>query len=166
MIEYRLADAEDIETLVSLRVEFLCEGKDTPAAERDALGMENRRYFKQAMAAGSFIAWVASADGQIVATSGATLYLLPPNQGCVNGKTAYISNMYTKPAYRGQGVATKLFALIVEAVMQRGCGRILLHATDMGRPIYEKYGFEAMPSGMCYDLKAVDKHVDRPGIQR
>ena len=69
---------------------------------------------------------------------------------CPTGKVTYISNMFTYPEYRKHGIATKLFALTVEEAKKQGCIKILLNATDMGRPLYEKFGFKDTANDMVY----------------
>lgn len=59
-------------------------------------------------------------------------------------------NMYTAPDYRRQGIATKTLDLLVEAIKAKGIKHITLEATDMGRPLYEKYGFIRMEDEMEY----------------
>lgn len=65
-----------------------------------------------------------------------------------SGKKAYIMNMYTDIKYRRNGIALKLLDMLVEAAKNKGITAISLEATDMGRPLYEKYGFTKMNSEM------------------
>ena len=65
-----------------------------------------------------------------------------------DGKKAYIMNMYTNPNYRRQGIAYKTLDMLVNISRERGINQISLEATEMGRPLYEKYGFVKMESEM------------------
>ena len=56
-------------------------------------------------------------------------------------KKAYIMNMYTAPEYRRQGIAIHTLDLLVKDVRKQGVSQIALETTEMGRPLYEKYGF-------------------------
>jgi len=152
MIEFRLATIEDVDALAIMRVRFLCERHDMPPEERELLRLNNAGYFAESLRDGSFLAWLAVEDGAIVATSGLTVYRLPPNGTNPSGITGYVSNMYTLPERRRQGLANRLFSMTMEAARARGCGKIVLYATRMGKPIYEKYGFEADEKGMRYFL--------------
>ena len=58
-----------------------------------------------------------------------------------SGKKAYIMNMYTAPEYRRQGIAIHTLDLLVKNAKEQGVLQIVLEATDMGRLLYEKYGF-------------------------
>lgn len=64
------------------------------------------------------------------------------------GKKAYIMNMYTVPEYRRQGIAIHTLDLLVNDAREQGVSQIALEATDMGRPLYEKYGFVKMEDEM------------------
>lgn len=155
MIEYRKADIIDAETLARVRMDFLCEANGvTGDAEKQQLFKNNYAYFTDALADESFLAWLALDDGRVAATSGVSLYRHPPNKDCPSGSIAYISNMFTYPQYRGQGLATKLFELIVAEAEDRGCGKIWLNATESGRPIYEKFGFTHVSGDMVYHANA------------
>ena len=53
-------------------------------------------------------------------------------------------NMYTRPEHRRKGIAYKTLDMLVRASKDRGITVISLEATDMGRGLYEKYGFQKM----------------------
>ena len=66
----------------------------------------------------------------------------------LSGKKAYIMNMYTNPAYRRRGIAAKTLDMLVKDAKNKGIKFISLEATDMGKPLYEKYGFIKMNDEM------------------
>ena len=57
-------------------------------------------------------------------------------------------NMYTAPKYRRQGIAFHTLDLLVKDVKEYGVSQIALEATDMGRLLYERYGFVKMKDEM------------------
>jgi len=57
-------------------------------------------------------------------------------------------DILTKPEYRRNGIAFKTLDLLVGEAKQKGISSISLEATDMGRPLYEKYGFVKMNDEM------------------
>ena len=57
-------------------------------------------------------------------------------------------NMYTAPNYRRQGIAYKVLDLLIAACKEKEITAVSLEATEMGRPLYEKYGFVKMDSEM------------------
>ncbi len=54
----------------------------------------------------------------------------------------YVMSMYTEPGARGRRVASRLVAEMVEWATEHGYPRIFLHASNLGRPIYARAGFE------------------------
>ncbi len=153
MIEFRKATIEDIDTLAKVRIDFLCEANQLTEEEKEVLLTANRQYFAETMADGSFAAWIALDGADIAGTSGITFYKVPPNASCPTGKTAYISNMFTYPRFRKQGIASRLFSLIVDEAKINGYKKVLLNATDMGKPLYARFGFQDMAGDMFYYIK-------------
>lgn len=118
----------------------------------DGFGLVLERYIREAMADGSFAAWVAEEQGRIIATSGICFYRIMPNYSNPTGSTAYIQNMYTLPEYRGRGLASNLFARLIEEARGRGCRKLSLHATETGRSVYARFGFTMTDHEMAYTL--------------
>jgi GNAT superfamily N-acetyltransferase len=71
-------------------------------------------------------------EGRVVATSVATRYR---NSG-------WIGHVFVRPELRGHGLGTRMTSVALEALRRAGCPTILLAATDIGRPIYERMGFK------------------------
>jgi GNAT superfamily N-acetyltransferase len=148
-MEYRMADVSDISELARLRTDMLCEYSDHSEEFRGMMLERTKKHLEDGMQDGSFVSWTAREDGRIVAMGGAAFFCLPPNDWCPGGKTAYIGNMYTIPEFRRQGVASRLLEHMISDIKRRGCERILLYATDSGRPLYEKHGFEPSAGTMA-----------------
>ncbi len=152
-MNYRKATLQDKDELVKLRIEFVKEVQKVTEADKDnQLTLALQEYFQTSMTDGSFVSWLAIEDDKIVGTSGICFYYLPASYKNLTGKTAYIMNMYTLPEYRGRGIANTLFQNIVNEAKIRGCTKISLNATDMGRPIYTKYGFVDSHNDMVLSL--------------
>ncbi len=148
-MEYRKATLSDIDALCRLREDMLREEEDYPEAFLVMLLKNTREYIQNSLADGSLCAWVAEKEDGIIAMGSAAYFTLPPNDWCPNGKTAYIGSVYTLPSFRKQGIATQLLSLIIGEAKERKCQRILLNASDMGRPMYERLGFVDFPSAMA-----------------
>ena len=57
------------------------------------------------------------------------------------GPEAIVLNVYVEPAWRRRGVAETLMRVVLDALAARGIRRIVLHASDEGRRLYERIGF-------------------------
>jgi GNAT superfamily N-acetyltransferase len=153
MFEFRKAIISDVEILAKIRSIFLFEASDI-SSENERVNMENasKTYFRAALADDSFVAWLAIDGENIIATSGLSFSVTPPSFKCPDGKVAYIMNMFTFPEYRKQGIGMELLKRTVEEAKNRGYFKITLIATDMGRPLYEKYGFKDVAGDMVLYL--------------
>lgn len=75
---------------------------------------------------------------------------MAPCKTCPNSKAAYIQNMYTLKEYRRQGLAKELFVRTLEEAKAKGCSKVILNASDDGKPLYEQFGFKDVPDEMEY----------------
>ena len=151
MITYRKATVDDIETLANLRSYFLMEYEGFDSEElRVKVEEAVTSYLRKAMPLNEFASWVAVDGEKIVGTSGLSFSVMPPISTSLEGKAAYVMNMYTLPEYRRQGLAQKLFELIVNEAKERGYNRVTLNASDMGKPLYKKFGFIDVKGDMEY----------------
>lgn len=152
-ITIRQAVEPDIEELVRLRVEFLAEvNRNRDVALLAELYAGNRTYLREKLPAGEFLGWVAEVDGQIVGTSGLVLFRRPPSVNSLTGWEGLIINMYTLPDWRGRGIARRLLETLMEYARTTPMQRLWLHATESGRPLYAKLGFQPSGDSMELDL--------------
>jgi len=84
----------------------------------------------------------------VVGCGGISYFQVMPTYHNVTGKKAYIMNMYTRPEYRRKGIAFNMLDLLVADAKRRGISAISLEATEMGQPLYVKYGFVKMDTEM------------------
>jgi GNAT superfamily N-acetyltransferase len=75
-------------------------------------------------------------EGRVVATSVATRY----------AHTGWIGHVFVRPDLRGHGLGTRMTSVALDVLQRAGCDTILLAATDLGRPIYERLGFKVESS--------------------
>ncbi|MDF2942156.1 MAG: acetyltransferase, family [Herbinix sp.] len=148
-MEYRKANFSDVEQLAKLRVLMLNENTLQSKNANDTIFNNTRQYLNNGLVDNSVILYVALEDDLIVAMCCLNFFVLPPNDWCLNGKTAYIGNLYTLPDYRKRGVASCLLDLTVTEAKRNNCERILLNTTEKGRSLYEKYGFEKSLTAMA-----------------
>lgn len=152
--QYKRAGTEDLEELVRTRIIVLRAANKLPEdADMSAVEQESRAYYKRAFETGEHIAYLAYDSGAFIGAGGVSFYQVMPTWHNPSGRKAYIMNMYTAPEYRRRGVAFHTLDLLVKAARERGVGRIGLEATQMGRPLYEKYGFVKLEDemGWAYD---------------
>jgi ribosomal protein S18 acetylase RimI-like enzyme len=143
MYSLRKATLDDIETLVDFRIRFLKDIQEIPTGKNLENFKDNlRNFFINRMRSDEFIAWFAISDEQVIATSGLSFLQRPPHFTNLTGYFAYIMNMYTKPEWRRKGIGSALLEKLFEEIKKKEIESVVLHATPMGAPLYEKYGFK------------------------
>ena len=146
---YKRATIKDLDLLTETRIEVLRAANQlSEDADMTEVREQSYRYYKKALCDGTHIAYLIFEKEEFAGTGGVSFYQVMPTYHNPTGKKAYIMNMYTKPKFRRQGIAYKTLDLLVKAAKSRGITVISLEATDMGRPLYEKYGFVKMEHEM------------------
>lgn len=146
---YERATSKDMEELVKTRIIVLrAANKLSDDADMSVVEQNSRAYYKYALETGEHIAYLVYDKDKFIGTGGVSFYQVLPTCHNPSGKKAYIMNLYTAPEYRRQGVAFHTLDLLVRAAESRGVSQIALEATDMGRPLYQKYGFVEMVNEM------------------
>jgi GNAT superfamily N-acetyltransferase len=99
-------------------------------------------YFSRRMRTGEATWYVCESDGEIVATACALVKDGYPHE--INGlRWGYILGVRVDPDFRRRGIAERLTQQCIEWLKAESCDPIYLHASNAGRPIYERLGFVA-----------------------
>ena len=143
--EYKKATIEELDELVRTRI-IVLRAANKLSDEEDMSEVEKQscEYYKRALRTGEHIAYLVYDNGRFIGAGGVSFYQVMPTYHNPGGRKAYIMNMYTAPEYRRQGIARRTLDLLVAEAKGQGVSQISLEATEMGRPLYEKYGFSAM----------------------
>lgn len=148
-LEYKKATLEDIDELVRTRILVLrAANKLSVDVDLSMVEAESYAYYRRALGTGEHIAYLIYENGTFIGAGGVSFYQVMPTYHNPTGKKAYIMNMYTSPEYRRQGIAFHTLDLLVQDAKKLGVRQIALEATDMGRPLYERYGFVKMKNEM------------------
>ena len=101
---------------------------------------------------GRYFGLIAEDDGTPVAGIGLMLIDWPPHPSHPQeDKRGYVLNVFVEPSHRKRGLAEVLMKLGEAELARRGASFAILHATRMGRPLYEKIGW-AQTSEMSKQL--------------
>ena len=148
-MEIRIADRKDIDLMMSSRLEMLKEVNSLEAEYQYDEGFveESRRYFLEGDQT-----TVLALDGEKVVGCATICYItIMPTFSHPTGKRAHLMNVYTAKEYRMQGIGVKMVNMLIDDAWNKGATEISLDATEAGRPLYRKCGFE--DSGECMVLE-------------
>jgi len=99
-------------------------------------------WLKRMIADGKYIGWIVSDDDQPIASAGLLLLDWPPHPFDPAGEIrGYLLNVFVDPAYRRRSLAKQLVEASMEEARRRGIRVLSLHASDAGRPLYDRLGF-------------------------
>lgn len=138
----RRATLGDIPALVAYRRAMFESMGIQDSGLLDVMCGKMNTYLGIAMPANEYFGWVADVEGRTIASGGVVIHSLPPGPRNLDGREGYIMNIYTVPEWRGKGVATAIMQAILDYLHDLNIPVATLHATDAGRPIYEKLGFK------------------------
>jgi ribosomal protein S18 acetylase RimI-like enzyme len=147
--EVREATAADIPLLARHRAAMFQDmGSLAPGREQE-LTDATAEFLRQALPRGEYLGWVAEttiAPREAVGGGGVQLRTIlprprPRTDGIELGPEAIILNVYVEPAWRRRGVGEAVMRALLDSLAARGIRRIVLHASDDGRRLYERLGF-------------------------
>jgi len=122
-------------------------GDVAPAAEMIRRGDWGERevFFRYAVDAPQMTPFVAERDGAILGTGIAS----------VHGPAGWVGTIFVDPSERGTGLGRALTEAAMGVIAAAGAGTQVLVATDLGRPVYEKLGFETRTFYQTFEREGV-----------
>jgi ribosomal protein S18 acetylase RimI-like enzyme len=146
----RPATVDDIPHLAHHRAAMFRDMGALASDQEDALRSATASYLQDALENTEYLGWVAEATGtlSIIGGAGAQIRSIlprprPGSEELERGPEAIVLNVYVEPAWRRRGVADALMRAVLDGLAARGIRRIVLHASDEGRRLYERLGFVA-----------------------
>lgn len=141
MFETRSATPADAALISTHRQKMFADSEQGDEAVRAQVRANFEPWVLPRLASGEYTGWIIEHEGTPIAGAGIWWMQWPPHFLDPEPLRPYLLNVYVDPAYRGHGLARKLVELSIEAARHRGCKLLSLHASKMGKPIYEKMGF-------------------------
>lgn len=139
MIEYKIATADDIELLMSSRLEMLREVNGLAADQE--FSEEIMEYSRDYFLSGDQTTVLALDGGRVIGCATICYMVIMPTYSHPTGRRAHLMNVYTAKDHRRQGVARRMMEMILEDARNNSATEISLDATESGRPLYESMGF-------------------------
>lgn len=150
MVSFRTARVADVPALIRAWYAMLEECGLLGSGLLDDWEERLSRHFQRQIE-GRHARWFVAEDaGRIVATCLATLS--EGRSNILKDLSAMLAGIYVEPAYRGRGIARELTGQAIAWCKARGCVRVRLNASRMGRPLYESLGFVPATEMMRLDL--------------
>ena len=154
-IKIKQLSLKEIDILIELRMEVLADVfkndfEKTAPAETEKLKRENKNYYLNQLKNNGHIACVVYDNNKVIGCGGMCLYNEMPSPDNINGKCAYLMNIYVKPEYRKQGVGKKICSWLIGQAKSKDITKIYLESSDAAKDMYENLGFEKMKNYLMY----------------
>ena len=142
-MEIRKATMADIDLLIKLRMDFIADSSMPSIEEnvRTQIGSQLADYYAEHIEDGTFIAVLAETENTVACVAFLTVTQMPANPYTITGRLGTVLNVFTYPACRRQGIATKVMKRILQEAKKAKVSLVRLSATKAGQPLYESLGF-------------------------
>ena len=142
MLSTRRATPADAELIAYQRRRMFVDSGQADAESMNVMSANFTGWVRPRLENGTYVGWLIEDEETVIAGAGMWLIDFPPHWMDSNPVRAYLLNFYVAPSHRGQGLAQKMLTLAVDEAHARGIRVVSLHASKLGRPIYERNGFE------------------------
>jgi ribosomal protein S18 acetylase RimI-like enzyme len=149
MYTIRLATERDAGAIATQRVRMFRDNDLKAVSAWASLKRHSEQWIAEKLRTGVYIGWIAEDCGSahkrherpIVGGAGLWIMEWPPHYLHLEPIRGYLLNFYVAPRARRQGIAKRLVDLAVTECRKRQIRMAVLHASPMGRPVYESLGW-------------------------
>jgi len=150
MLETRSATTADAALIASHRRAMFAAMGGFEEPILDAVRRTSGPWTARMIEEGRYLGWITMDADRPIASAGLLILDWAPHPLDPVGETrAYLLNVFVEPEYRGRGLARGLVELSLAEARRRNIRVISLHASNEGRPLYEKLGFRTTNEMLC-----------------
>jgi GNAT superfamily N-acetyltransferase len=154
MTIYRVAVEADADELALMRWDFRLE--EAPGATRhDQATFLNActAFLRQGLAEQRWTYWIAQQDTQIVSHIFIQRVAKVPKPNRLDDALGYVTNVYTRPAYRGQGIGTQLMTHVLAWAREQDLESLIVWPSETSIRFYERAGFQGTTDMLEYIVR-------------
>ena len=143
-MEYRIATQVDVPQLADMRWDFQIEdGAALPLPDKAAFLRHCTAFLQQGFERGDWTYWVADHQGELVAQIFVCTIRPVPRPGRLDDRYGYMTNVYTRPAYRNRGIGTALLRQVTRWAAEHDFAFLIVSPSERSVPFYQRAGFTA-----------------------
>jgi GNAT superfamily N-acetyltransferase len=133
----------DVDLVCDQRLRMFQEARKDPGALA-RMQAPFQAWLQSHLRSGQYLGWIAEDGGRAI--GGVGLMFLdfapgPSHPDC--DRRGFVLNLFVEPDRRGEGVAKALMRKVEDEARARATPFLVLHASDLGRPLYESMNWRA-----------------------
>ena len=137
MFNYTIREPTDEEISKSINVLYSAFGRAPPLDIK-----EEEKIWKALINCGIGKFLISEENGKVFGVGGVFTF----------EKVSSFGYMAVLPEYRGKGIGTEIFRNLLEIAYKMNSETMILYASQLGEPIYKKFGFKRRFYGVMYQL--------------
>lgn len=138
---YRIAIEKDFSQLAEMRWDFRQESGGEIAVVGKAEFIEKCLEFLHNETE-NYTYWIAENEGEIISHIFVHRIKLVPRPCRIEDSFAYLTNTYTKPAFRGKGIGGELLRKVIDWAKGEDFELLLVYPSEESVNFYQRLGFE------------------------
>jgi GNAT superfamily N-acetyltransferase len=153
-MRYRIATENDLLTLAMLRWDFRTETTECTSGLSQADFIEACvGFLREGLMDKSWTYWVAEAEGELVSQIFIKRIRRVPKPNRLHDEYGYVTNVYTRPAFRGQGIGSELMRHVLAWAREQDIENLIVWPAEESIPFYERAGFTLQNEVMEYQIR-------------
>jgi GNAT superfamily N-acetyltransferase len=141
-MNFRIACEIDTIALAELRWDFCLEdSQSSPLFSREEFIVLCSEVLRGNLDQQNWVYWVAELDGKIISHIFVQLIDMIPKPTRLRDRYGYVTNTYTQPIYRKQGIGTKLMHHVKQWAKTEDLELLIVWPSQVSVAFYERVGF-------------------------
>ena len=154
IIIYRMAAEADVGALALMRWDFrLEESPGRPRHDQASFLDACSDFLRQGLAEQRWTYWIAQHDALLVAHIFIQRIPKVPKPNRLDDALGYVTNVYTRPGYRGQGIGTQLMAHVLQWAGEQDLESLIVWPSETSVRFYQRAGFQGSSDMLEYTVR-------------
>ena len=154
MTIYRMATEADVDELALMRWDFRLEEAPGATVHDQASFLEAcAAFLREGLREQRWTYWIAQQDDQIVTHIYIQRIPKVPKSNKLDDALGYVTNVYTCPAYLGQGIGTQLMTHVLQWAREHDLESLIVWPSEPSIGCYERAGFRGSSDMLEYEVR-------------
>ena len=141
-MRFRVATPEDLPRLAAMRWAFRTEDGETSIEDEEMFVLRYQTFVRDALASGQWRYWVAeTANSELAAHMAVCVVPSIPRPSRLHDQWGYLTDCYTLPAFRNQGIGQQLLAHVAAWATAKDLELLLVWPSERSQSFYARAGF-------------------------